>query len=49
MFGLIFVLCLAQNPMLEASDHLNTTIRERATPQGADSTVFRQLLNQETD
>lgn len=34
--------------MLEASDHLNTTIRERATPQGADSTVFRQLLNQET-
>lgn len=48
MFGLIFVLCLAQNPMLEASDHLNTTIRKRATPQGADSTVFRQLLNQET-
>lgn len=34
--------------MLEASDHLNTTIRERATPQGADSTVFRQLFNQET-
>lgn len=34
--------------MMAASDSLNTSIPERATPQGADATVLRQLLNQET-
>lgn len=33
---------------MAASDSLNTSIPERATPQGADATVLRQLLNQET-
>lgn len=48
MFGLILVLCLSHNTMMAASDSLNTSIPERATPQGADATVLRQLLNQET-
>uniref|UniRef100_K1Q0X8 Caprin-2 n=1 Tax=Magallana gigas TaxID=29159 RepID=K1Q0X8_MAGGI len=34
--------------MMAASDSLNTSIPERATSQGADATVLRQLLNQET-
>lgn len=48
MFGLILVLCLSHNKMMAASDSLNTSIPERATSQGADATVLRQLLNQET-